>query len=164
LKNLEVLIFSGDPRKILKKERTESGLRQQLKNSVKRFGLEQCVKLHNGLDQDKLHRYFGAADIVVVPSFYESFGMVAVEAMATGTPVVASNVGGLQWTIEDGITGFHAKAGNPRDFARQILKIINDKQLEERLAENAKIHVQNNFSWALAAERTAHIYKTLLEK
>jgi D-inositol-3-phosphate glycosyltransferase len=70
-----------------------------------RLGVRDRCRFVGSLAQDRLPAYYSAADIVVVPSRYESFGLVAVEAMASGTPVVASRVGGLAYTIEDGVTG-----------------------------------------------------------
>lgn len=162
--NLEVLMFSGDPRKQHKKEKVESNLRHKLHSIINSNKMEKVIKLSQGIDQEKLHYYFCAADVVVVPSFYESFGMVVIEAMACGTPVIASNVGGLKWTVQDGITGFHAKAGDTKGFAREIIKVLSDKNLEKRLSENAVIHAKNNYSWMKIAEKIANIYKKEVEK
>lgn len=163
-RKLEVLMFSGDPRKDRRKVKEEVKLKNEMINLIKKHKLENAIKLQNCINQAGLHVYYGAADVVVMPSYYESFGLVATEAMATGTPVVASNVGGLKWTIEDGITGFHAEPGNYRQFAKNIVKILKDPELQHRLGQNAIIHVQNNYNWDISARKILSEYESLVEK
>lgn len=163
-KDLEVLIFSGDPRKFRKKEFPEYILKSSLETMIAKHNLGGIIKLSAGIEQELLHYYYCAADVVVMPSYYESFGLVAVEAMACGTPVVASAVGGLKWTIEDGITGFHAKPGNATSFAKKIAEILSNKHLKERLSENANIYATNYYNWNNIAQRTADIYEKLTEQ
>ena len=162
-KNLGVFMFSGDPRKQYKKEKVESNLRHQLTAIINHNKLEKVIKLSKGIDQEKLHYYFCAANVVVVPSFYESFGLVAIEAMACGTPVVASNVGGLKGTVHEGITGFHARAGDAKGFAREIAKILSDERLERRMGENAAIYAKNRYGWMGIAEKIVDIYQKVVE-
>ena len=163
-KNLQVHMFSGDPRKERTKEKQEQNFRDVLKAAIKKVGVNGKIKLSHGIDQEKLHYYYCAADVVIMPSYYEPFGMVAIEAMACGTPVVASNVGGLKWTIEDGITGFHAEPKNAVKFAKCIVKIVSDPELKERLGKNGVIRVRQNFSWNIIAEKILDIYKELIEE
>lgn len=163
-KNLKVYMFSGDPRKKFKKEKTENQLRSKIQGLIKKHGLSETIELRQGIDQEKLHFYYCAADLVAVPSYYESFCLVAVEAMASGAPVVASDVGGMKWTIEDGITGFKAEPGNHKDFANKMIRILKDNDLQKRLSENASIHAENNFSWSGIADKTISIYKELIKK
>jgi glycosyltransferase involved in cell wall biosynthesis len=162
--DLEVLMFSGDPRKDRKKEKRELGLRSHLRKLIKTNELGDKIKLSHGIDQEKLHYYFAAADMVVVPSYYESFGLVAIEAMASGAPVIASDVGGLKWTIEDDITGYHAKPGDHIDFARKITKILKDDRLQDRLSQNAAIHVKNSYDWDVLAVKYLEEYKSLIKE
>ncbi len=159
---LQVIMFSGDPRRVRTKEKQEADARHDLKNAIVNYKVGDKIKLMQGVGQEKLHIYYGAADVVVMPSYYEPFGMVAIEAMATGTPVVASSVGGLQWTIEDGITGFHARPKDALGFARQIVKVLSDEELADRMGKNAVIHVQQNYSWPHVTRKIYKLYKQLL--
>lgn len=161
-RNLLVFMFSGDPRTQRTKEKQEKIAKHDLKNTVEQYKLKDAIKLLPGITQEKLHYYYGAANVVVMPSYYEPFGMVAVEAMATGTPVVASNVGGLKWIIEDNITGFHAEVKNPVSFARQIVKILSKPSLADRLCKNSIIRSRNNFSWVKIAQKILKVYKNLI--
>lgn len=160
---MEVYMFCGDPRKTLKKEKQEQSYKVILKSAIKEAKIEDRTKLMHGIEQNKLHYYYCASNVIIMPSYYEPFGMVAVEALASGTPVVASNVGGLKWTIEDGITGFHAEPKNAIKFARCIVKILSDPELEERLGKNGVIRVKQNFNWSIVAEKILEVYKELIE-
>lgn len=162
--DLEVLMFSGDPRKTRTKEEKEAQDRHSLKDFIVENDVQDKVKLMPGVNQDILHQYYGAADVVVMPSYYEPFGMVAIEAMATGTPVVASNVGGLKWSIKEGKTGFHAKVKDHKDFAEKIVKVLKEPQLRDFLGKNGIVRVKNNFSWARIAEKMSNIYQGTIEK
>lgn len=162
--NLQVMMFSGDPRKERNKEKQELNYRQILKNAIKEDKVGDKIRLLPGIDQEKLHYYYCAANAVMMPSYYEPFGMVAIEAMACGTPVVASNVGGLKWSVEDGITGFLADPKDAHDFARHLVAILKDPELEDRLSQNAVIHARQNFSWPLIAKKMLDVYKKLVEK
>lgn len=163
-KQMEVYMFCGDPRKILKKEKQEQNYRDVLKSAIKEAKIEDKTKLMHGIEQNKLHYYYCASNVVMMPSYYEPFGMVAIEAMACGTPVVASSVGGLKWTIEDGVTGYHAKPKNPDKFAECVIKILKDPDLERCLGQNAAIYIRQNFSWPFITSDILQIYEKLINK
>jgi len=146
-KNLIVYMFSGDPRIGRKKEKQESTARHDLKDAINRLGKDSPIRLLPGIGQEKLHYFYAAADVVVMPSYYEPFGMVAIEAMASGTPVVASSVGGLKWTVQDGITGLHAKPKDAKSFAKQITRILTDEKLAKKMSDLCPEYVKERFSW-----------------
>ncbi|MEA2527323.1 MAG: D-inositol-3-phosphate glycosyltransferase [Thermomicrobiales bacterium] len=110
--------------------------------------------------QERLPLFYGAADAVVVPSRYESFGLVAVEAMACGRPVVASRAGGLTFTVEDGTTGYLAPVGDFGLFAEHLARILEDSDLRDRLGANAHESAQR-FAWGSVAESVQHVYERL---
>lgn len=160
--NLQIYMFSGDPRKARGGEKQEENFRHVLKNEIKKSGVSDKIILAHGIDQEKLHDYYCAANVVLMPSYYEPFGMVAIEAMASGTPVVASNVGGLKWVVEDGITGFRAEPKAADKFAKHVATILLDPALEKRLGANGIVKMRQNFSWATVAEKALDIYKELI--
>jgi D-inositol-3-phosphate glycosyltransferase len=115
-------------------------------------------------EQDVLPDYLAAADVVVMPSHYESFGMVALEAMATGTPVIASDVGGLAHLVQNGRTGFHVPPGDPAALAQRIDEILSEADLRQRLGDQASAYARQ-FDWSIIAKRIMHhVYLPLLRR
>ncbi len=108
-----------------------------------------------------LPTYYRAADVVAVPSFYESFGLVAVEAMACGTPVVASRAGGLAFTVDDGRTGFLVPHNDPDALAERLHRVLTDAPLRAYLGARATVAAQR-FAWPVIASRVVHIYDQLI--
>lgn len=112
--------------------------------------------------QQELPLFYSAADITVVPSRYESFGLVAVESMACGTPVVASRAGGLTFTIDDGETGLLVPHSDPAAFADAIAGLLGDVERRERMGHFARISAQR-FAWESVAESVLRLYQRLAE-
>ena len=96
---------------------------QALKNEL---GIGDLVTFLGRRSQEALPYYYASADVVVMPSLYESFGMVALEAMACGTPVVASDVGGLSYIVRNGETGYLVPEGDPRALADCLGQLLHD--------------------------------------
>jgi len=111
--------------------------------------------------QDTLPYYYSAADVVVMPSHYESFGMVALEAMACGTPVIASQVGGLAFLVQDGVTGYHVPDDDPNELCERLKQILTDKELQSTLGFQAKNHAQE-YSWDKVTEQIVQLYKEIV--
>jgi D-inositol-3-phosphate glycosyltransferase len=93
-----------------------------------------------------------------MPSQYESFGMVALEAMACGTPVVASEVGGLAYLVRDGVTGFTVPAGDPRALAEKLTSLIKDPALRQRMGVRAA-EFARDYDWRLIADQIVALYQ-----
>jgi D-inositol-3-phosphate glycosyltransferase len=125
------------------------------------LGISDLVTFLGAQAQDTLPSYYSAADVVVVPSHYESFGMVALEAMACGTPVIASKVGGLSFTVQDGITGFHVPERDPEALADKITLLLKDHDLRSRLGAQAAQWAQC-YSWSKVADRVVSLYRLLV--
>lgn len=106
---------------------------------------------------DCLPHYYAAADLTVVPSRYESFGLVAIESMACGTPVVASRAGGLAYTVEDGQNGFLAPYGDAPALAAALDRTLGDEALRVRLGAGA-LETAAEFGWDGVAERILALY------
>lgn len=119
------------------------------------------ITFAGSIPHDALPTYYRAADVVAVPSFYESFGLVAVEAMACGTPVVASRAGGLAFTIDDGRTGFLVPQNDAEALAERLRAILVDCELRARLGASAAVAAQR-FGWPIIAGRVVHIYDRLI--
>ena len=111
--------------------------------------------------QEKLAQYYAAADIFVMPSHYESFGMVALEAMACGTPVVASEVGGLASTIVHGDSGLLVPSGDWRAFAQAISRLLASPQLQSAMRQAGPERAQA-FAWPLIVENNVRLYRRLI--
>ena len=122
------------------------------------------VKAHflGKASHDRLPLVYGAADVCVMPSHYESFGMVALEAMACARPVVASDVGGLRYTILHGQTGLLAEARNERAFADCIRLLLQDKDLRREMSRAACAHVNRSFTWDGIGNSLAALYEKVL--
>lgn len=108
-----------------------------------------------------LPNYYRAADVVAVPSLYESFGLVAVEAMACGTPVVASRVGGLAFTVDDDRTGYLVPHNDPRALADRLRAILTDGDTRARFGVQAAVAARR-FGWPVIASRVVHVYDRLI--
>ena len=107
--------------------------------------------------------YYSAADVCVIPSYYESFGMVALEAMAMGTPVIASDVGGLAFLVKDGVNGFHVPSRDPEALAERIYTLLTDPNCRETLGRQARQYAQQ-FAWPIIVGRMKEVYKNVLQE
>jgi D-inositol-3-phosphate glycosyltransferase len=134
----------------------------RLKTLCHELGLDDLVVFLGKRSQDTLPYYYSAAEILIMPSHYESFGMVALEAMACGTPVVASQVGGLAFLVQDGITGFVVPGGDAEALANTLERLMKDPDLRERLGRQAAEYARF-YSWDKIAGRVKTIYEELLE-
>jgi D-inositol-3-phosphate glycosyltransferase len=126
-----------------------------------RLGLDGLVSFVGAVEQARLPVYYRAADATVMPSSYESFGLVAVESMACGTPVVASQVGGLRSLVEDGETGFLIPWRHPGLFADRLELLVRQPALAARLGRAGRAKMRA-LSWGSTAERLLELYGELL--
>ncbi len=111
--------------------------------------------------QDTLPYYYSAAEVVVMPSHYESFGLVALEAMACGTPVIASQVGGLAFLVQDGVTGYTVPAEDDDALCERLTAILGDESLRQRMGRNASKYARN-YDWEKIAKQIVRVYKELI--
>lgn len=131
---------------------------QRIQALVKDHGLEERTTFLGRQDHAELASVYAAADLVVVPSHYESFGLVAVEAMACGTPVVASDVGGLRYTVIHRETGLLAPARDPVAFARAIGCLLDEPALRLHMGQAGARLVDKLFRWERVAEQLEALY------
>ncbi len=158
---LRLLIVGGDRQIRVMDDASRELLR--LRTLVANLGLKDAVKFVGPKEQLELPLYYSAADVCVVPSYAESFGMVAVEAMACGTPVVAAQVGGLQSTVVDGETGFLIPGHDPALFAARIRELIHSEELRRRFGQ-AGIERAQRYRWSSVARQLAATYLSLVSK
>ena len=157
---VHLAIIGGDPGASPEEMSAEMARLQKLCDDL---GLDQSVVFLGQRDQDKLPYYYSAAEVVVMPSHYESFGMVALEAMACGTPVIASEVGGLAYLVRDGETGFTIPDQEPEELCDKISWLLNDKQLHEMMSARAVEYAQD-YAWDKIAKQIVEVYEGLLKK
>ncbi len=134
---------------------------QRLKALCEEHGLDDLVTFLGRRGQETLPYYYSASEAVVMPSHYESFGMVALEAMACGTPVIASEVGGLAFLVQDGVTGFHFPAEDWIALGEKLTRIIEDPELRDQLCRNA-VDVARDYGWQKIAARIKTVYDEIL--
>ena len=140
-----------------------SGHEASLRQRITRLSLEQSVRFIGPQPQSVLPTYYVAADVTVLPSYYESFGMVALEAMACGSPVIASRVGGLVTTVRDGVTGFLVPEGDVAALAERIGSLTADADLRWRVGrEGVRWAAQHR--WPCVAEAVCREYASLEER
>ncbi|GAA0611664.1 D-inositol-3-phosphate glycosyltransferase [Sporichthya brevicatena] len=121
------------------------------------LGISDLVRFIPALPQPELVRWYQAADVTVVPSYSESFGLVAVESQACGTPVVAASVGGLRTAVSAGESGLLVKGHDPHDYAAALHRLITDHDLRRRLGDGAVEHA-GRFGWSATAARLLGVY------
>ena len=138
--------------------------RERIEGIVKELGLTARTQFPGRLEDDILPAYFAAADVCVVPSHYEPFGLVAIEAMACGTPVIASDVGGLQFTVVPEVTGLLAPPKDVSAFAKSIDRILADPDWRNQLGHQARKRVEEKFSWPGVASQLGDLYLQILKK
>lgn len=145
--NTHVTIIGGDTS--AQRRNAEMARLQELRCQL---NLCRVVGFVGAKTQDILPHYFAAADVVVVPSLYESFGLVALEAMAMSTPVIASDVGGLSHLVQHGHTGFHTPPRDPEALAVRICTLLTHPELRQQLGTQARIHAQQ-YDWSHVVQR-----------
>jgi len=158
--HLSLAVIGGDPDVNPDATSVEMARLQAMREQ---FGVQDLVAFLGRRSQDTLPYYYSAAEAVVVPSFYESFGMVALEAMACGTPVVASEVGGLAFLVQDEVTGFTVPSDEPDTLARRLTELINNPTLRKQMGAQAAKFAQE-YAWSKITARMISLYEDALSK
>jgi D-inositol-3-phosphate glycosyltransferase len=154
-----VLIVGGRP----SGERNDPEIRElhRLQRLARDLDIEAQLTWVGAVEQAELPRYYRAADTTVIPSTYESFGLVALESMACGTPVVAAAVGGLLATVVDGETGFLIDGRDPTDYADRIAQLLGPSPLAGALQRQA-VQRAHHFGWQRVASQLLGLYEELI--
>ena len=136
------------------------GIVDELRAALK--GRRNVLWLNTMLTEKELVDLYNEAEVFVCPSAYEPFGIINLEAMACGTPVVASRVGGITEVVVDGETGFLVPPGDFGMLAERLTRILSDPELARRMGEAGRRRVLRAFSWDRIAQRVVELYRTLL--
>jgi D-inositol-3-phosphate glycosyltransferase len=132
----------------------------RLNSLVSKLGIEKKVEFIGTVEHKKMPLYYNAADICVVPSYHESFGLVAVESLASGTPVVASRVGGLATTVKDGETGYLMDEHSAEAIAMHLCLLMSENEIRESMAKAARPSV-TKYDWSNVARMVLRTYAKL---
>ncbi|MBI3379741.1 glycosyltransferase [Candidatus Gottesmanbacteria bacterium] len=133
----------------------------KIQTLIERLDLACCIKFIGNRPHNVLPYYYSASDIVIMPSRYESFGLVVLEAMASGTAVIASKVGGLSYLIKDKVSGRFFRSGDVENLGEVIWELLNDDKQRDNLGKKAIIESQK-YCWDLQAEKIIGFYKKYL--
>lgn len=134
-----------------------------LKQAVKQADLEDKIILSDRIPNQELPNFYSLASVFVLPSYYEAFAKVVLEAMACGKPVVASKKGGLEEAIENGKSGFTFDFGNVDQLADAIITIMQDEKLAKNMGEIGRRRVERDFTWTAVANRIEAVYDQVCE-
>jgi D-inositol-3-phosphate glycosyltransferase len=158
--NLKIIVVGG---KIYGKQKNSKDFKeyQRLVEKAKEEKVEDIINFTGRVDNGRLPFFYSAANVLVVPSYYEPFGLVALEGMACKTPIVASRIGGLATIIQEGVNGLLFEPRNPLDLKKNVLKIFKLKGLAEKLRENAYNKIKQDFSWKEISSKIEKIYNSL---
>ncbi len=156
---VRLVVIGGDPDASPDEMTAEMARVQQLCDDL---CLGKLVAFLGKRGQDTLPYYYSAADVVVMPSHYESFGMVALEAMACGTPVVASQVGGLPFLVQDGVSGFTVPDGDYAAMCSRLQVLLSDPVLRKKMGR-AAVKSAQSYAWSKIAKQVMGVYEELVK-
>lgn len=136
----------------------------KIKNNIEKTKLRNNIFFEGEKTPEELLKYFQKADLLVLPSKREGFGVVLIEAMAAARPVIGSKVGGILDIIEDNINGLFFKNNSDEDLSKKIIKVLTDKKLRERLAKEGRKTAKKRFAWNKIVASTMEIYEKARKK
>ena len=155
---VHLAIIGGEPEA---SQEDVSAEMRRLRDLCDELNMDQTVVFLGKRRQDTLQYYYSAAEVVVMPSHYESFGMVALEAMACGTPVLASDVGGLGFLVQDGVTGFTVPDGDADLLYSRLSLLLSDEPLRKKMGKAATAYARD-FSWDRITRQVHAVYRELV--
>ncbi|MBA3945693.1 MAG: glycosyltransferase [Herpetosiphonaceae bacterium] len=135
-----------------------------LQSLAQELGISDHLIFTGKRQPDVLHRYYAAADIIVTTPWYEPFGLTPLEAMACGRPVIGSAVGGIPFTINDGVTGLLVPPRDPPVLAAALLDLLQNGARRLGMGLAARNRVEQLFTWRTVAERTSALYRQLINE
>jgi glycogen(starch) synthase len=139
-------------------------MKEQLSNIVKSMGVTHKVMFTGFVDDETLRKLQSCADVSVVPSLFEPFGIVALEAMAAKSPVVVSDTGGLSEIVDHDVTGVKVFPENPDSLAWGMTKVLLDGGYANWIKSNAYKKIQEKYNWDKIAHQTKTVYEAILKE
>lgn len=143
-------------------EQSDGQEKERITQIVEELELTAMTEFPGRISDENLPIYFAASDVCVVPSYYEPFGLVPIEAMASGTPVVGSAVGGLKFTVVSEETGLLVPPKDDAAFAKAIDRVLSDPQWRGQLGKNARKRMEEEFSWEGVASQLSDLYERFI--
>lgn len=132
--------------------------RQLIERRIIEYGLEHCITLTGAIPNEEVSTFLATSDIFLLPSLSEGFGIVIIEAMAAGLPIIASRVGGIPDLITDGKEGFLVEPKNPQQIAERVLYLINEEFLRKEISLKNR-SIAEKYDWSLITQQLEEIYK-----
>jgi len=157
--DFKLIIVGGDSEKI---ENSDSGEYKRLRSIARSLKVIDRIEFAGRKDRDMLKFYYNAADLFITTPWYEPFGITPLESMACGTPVVGANVGGIKFSVKDGVTGALVPPRQPKKLAEKIQEVISDQERLKRMGQDAIKHVNYWFTWAKVAGQVHDLYRCVL--
>jgi 1,4-alpha-glucan branching enzyme len=139
-------------------------LLHELEEQAGSYGIRERIVFTGFLTDEERNRLLATADLVIFPSLYEPFGIVALEAMAVGAPVIVSDVGGMSEVVEHGADGWKVPSGNPAALSVAILMLLDDRKLRLQLGNNARNKTIDAYSWDELAAKTLLLYQDVWQQ
>ncbi len=141
--------------------KNNSSYYNKLNNAVEKLKLTECVVFHDGSDQENIKQLYASADIFVLPSFKETFGIVFLEAMHYGLPIITTNVSAMPELIEEGKNGFLVPPGDSQALAEAISTLIENPDLSKQMGEAGRKKVANSYYWEQSGSKFVAILESL---
>jgi glycosyltransferase involved in cell wall biosynthesis len=158
-KPVRLVIVGGECEELTEEKSPEYA---RLVNMARKHGVVDKVLFAGRKNRDVLKFYYAASDLFITTPWYEPFGITPLEAMACGTPVVGSNVGGIKFSVKDAETGALVNPNDPDELAEKISELLNQPHILSRMSENAIERVNKYFTWANVAAQVGIIYRNLV--
>ena len=152
-----LIVIGADSHNGASESRASGGERARLEALARALGVDGQVRFLGSVEQAELASYLSLGAVCVVPSYSESFGLVALEASACGTPVVAARVGGVPAIVKDGLTGFTLSSHDPAQYAERIGRLLHDEELRRCFSRRSRL-VATQFSWTDTVDRLVAEY------
>jgi D-inositol-3-phosphate glycosyltransferase len=156
-----LLIVGGDSNDPDPQATPEIGRLQRI---AEEEGVSDAVTFVGRRGRQDIKNYYSAADVFVSTPWYEPFGITPVEAMACGTPVIGSDVGGIKYTVKDGETGFLVPPNDPQALATRLAQVFQSPELLKKFSECSIKRANNFFTWKIVAESIGDLYREVLRE